>query len=187
MRLEPELAPVSRFASLGKGCKTGFDSVKIHKAGIKVATGPGDSLVEFFVAVVSDDPEELGIAVGAANILGRTATGCVKEKRVDEARDCGFELLDLDRVRPSVAEVIEVLEREGLVLVDCLGEVRGAGISAIGLSIGIGTAIAGAAEGELVKVGIGPAHHDLQDGVQAAEAHGHGDLEAAHYLGLDTL
>lgn len=55
----------------------------------------------------------------------------------------------------------------------------GAGIGATGLLTGIGNAIARATAGELVRVGIDPAHHHLEGGRTAANAEGHRDLEAA--------
>lgn len=138
MRAEGELALPRLRASLCEVCEAGIDLVEIDEIGIKRAAGPDDGFVEFFVTVVGNDLEELGIAIGAANVLGGTATGGVQEKRVGEARDCQFDFLNLDRVGPGVAKIVEVLEREGLVLIDRPGQAGGAGIGAIGLPAGSG-------------------------------------------------
>jgi hypothetical protein len=46
--------------------------------------------------IIGDDPEELGIAVGSADVLGRAASGSVDEERMGETGECRFDLLDLD-------------------------------------------------------------------------------------------
>lgn len=76
----------------------------------------------------------------------------MQEKRIVEPRDAGFDLLDLDGVRPSVAEVVEVLERECLAVLDRAPEARVAGIDATMLPVRIGNAVLDFAEAELVEV-----------------------------------
>lgn len=94
----------------------------------------------------SEDIEELGIAEGTADVLGRTAAGCVEKKRVVEPRDAGFDLLDLDRARPCLAEIVEVLQRERLAVLDRAAEARMAGIDAVMVPVGIGDTVLNPAE-----------------------------------------
>jgi hypothetical protein len=54
---------------------------------------------------------EFGIAPGAAAIFWRAATADLDQARVEHAWLGIGEMLDLDRVLPTVAEVIEVRQR----------------------------------------------------------------------------
>ena len=65
----------------------------------------------FRVVAIGEDLQEFGVPTGAADILWGTAAGCVEEEGVVETGDGGFDLLDLDRMRPAIAKIIEVLER----------------------------------------------------------------------------
>ena len=65
----------------------------------------------FFVAGIFESLQEILIAGRTADIFWRAATGPFEEDRIDEAGDGGRDLLDLDRVLPAIAKIVEVLER----------------------------------------------------------------------------
>ncbi len=69
---------------------------------------------DFRVALVlrvRDRLEEIGIPPGTADVFGWTAPPGFGQARVCEARHRLGDALDLDRVLPAVAEIVEVLER----------------------------------------------------------------------------
>lgn len=111
----------------------------------------------------------------------------MQEKRIVEPRNGGINLLDLDGVRPSVAEVVEVLERECLAVLDRAPEARVADIDAMMLPVRIGDAVLDPAEAELVEMAVGLAQDDLEHDMQAAEPHGDRNLEPTRDLGLNLI
>lgn len=74
---------------------------------IEVVADPFDEFGVAFVGGVLDGFEEFGITPGAATILGRTAATDFDQTRIEYAWLGIDEALDLDRVLPAVAEVIE--------------------------------------------------------------------------------
>lgn len=155
--------------------------------GIEGTTAPDEVLIVLGVIAIGEDLEELGIAIGPADVLGRTAAGSVQEKRIAEAGYAGFDLLDLNRMRPSISEIVEVLDRKRVAGFDRPVEAHVAGVDATMLPVGIGDAVLNAAEAKLIEAAVGPAEHDLEHGAQAAEPHGNGDLKAACDPGLDLV
>lgn len=87
-----------RFAPLGECWKASFDPVEVDEVGTDGAASPDCGIVDLSVAVGSDDPVELGIPARAADILGRTAAGGMKQQRVGVSWESRFNFLYLDRV-----------------------------------------------------------------------------------------
>jgi hypothetical protein len=78
--------------------------------GIEVVPDP---LCEVFVTLVlgvSDGLDQFDIAPGSAAVFGRTAADDFDQAPIEHTR-CGIgEALDLDRVLPAIAEVLEIHE-----------------------------------------------------------------------------
>jgi len=70
------------------------------------------------VGRIGESLAELLIASRSADVLGRAAAGCFEEHGLRKADD-GKGTLDLDAVRPAVAEVVKVLERFRADIFDC--------------------------------------------------------------------
>ena len=64
-----------------------------------------------FVDGIGEGFEELLVAPGAADVLGRTGTGGLEEPWVDHAGGGIVDPLDPDAVVPVIAEVIDILDR----------------------------------------------------------------------------
>jgi hypothetical protein len=72
--------------------------------------------------------EELAVAPGATDVLGRATAGCFDQAWV---RDPGLRIsgpLDADRVFPAIAEVVEVFERLEAGVLDDVSEAGLAGV-----------------------------------------------------------
>jgi len=85
------------------GVRFGFDGV-----GIEGAADPFGQLGVAFVLQIGDRLEEVGVSPRPAAILGRAAPDRLDQARVLNARLGVEDTLDLDRVFPAVAEVVEM-------------------------------------------------------------------------------
>jgi hypothetical protein len=65
------------------------------------------------VSWIDDGLEELGIAPGPADVFGRTAALGVDQAGIGETRCWIADALDLDRMFPAIAEVVEIFEGLG--------------------------------------------------------------------------
>ena len=75
--------------------------------------------------------------------------------------------LDLDRVLPAVAEVVEVLERLRAGLFEDLDEAGLARVERPAAPVGVGHAPSHIPGADLVEVAVGPAHRRLERRVHA--------------------
>jgi hypothetical protein len=75
---------------------------------IEVAADPLQPLGVLVVVRIGDRIEEVAVSPGAADILGRAASGGCDEARVGDAGHGISDALDADRVLPAVAEVVEI-------------------------------------------------------------------------------
>ena len=89
----------------------------LEPLGVEMAAGPAFVVAVLGIVGVGDDVEEVGVAVDAADILGRSGTGAVDAAGRARRRVEGEEPLELDDVLPIVAEVIEVKEAEAFAAV----------------------------------------------------------------------
>src|SRR5207248_4178178 len=78
--------------------------------GIEVVTDPSHEFDMAFVCWVLDCLDELSIAPRAAAVLGRAAAVDFSQARIDHTRLRSGEALDLDRVLPAIAEIVQVDE-----------------------------------------------------------------------------
>ena len=84
------------------------EPIGIHLFGIQVFRQP---LLDFgmtFMAGVADCFDEFGITPGAADIFRRAASAYLNQARIAYAGLRIGEPLDLERVFPAIAEVVEV-------------------------------------------------------------------------------
>jgi hypothetical protein len=76
----------------------------VEPFGVEVATGPAFSIAVLGIVGVGDDVEEVGVAVDAADILGRTGTGAINAAGGAWRRVESEEPLELDDVPPVVTQ-----------------------------------------------------------------------------------
>ena len=106
--------------------------------GIEVVGEPFFEFAMALVAGIGDGLEELAIAPRTTDVLGRAVALGFDETRIKDARFAIDQALDLDRVFPAVAEVIEILQRPRADVFDDVGEPRLAGIDEVAGPVRIG-------------------------------------------------
>ena len=174
---------------LGKGIDFGGEPLGLIGVGIEVVTDP---LCKFVVALmfgVFDGLDQLSVAGGTAAILRRAAAADFGQARVDHA---GFRIckpLDLDRMLPAVAEVIEILQRLCPEVFEHVAKPGLAGVEKVvaPIYVGIGRAPSDVARADLIEVGVGPAHGRLDREMQTVEPDIERHLEAAQNWGPDVV
>src|SRR4249920_164102 len=139
--------------------------------GIEVVADPFREFGVAFVLGILDGLEEFGIAPGAASIFWRAATADLDQARVEHAWLGIGEMLDLDRVLPTVAEVIEVRQRLCADVFENVAEPSLAGVDEVAgpIGVGIGRAPADVAGADLIEMAVGPAHGRLDSQMQPVE------------------
>src|SRR5215218_3758643 len=83
-----------------------------------MAAGPAFGVAVLGIVGVGDDVEEIGVAVDAADILGRPGARALDAAGRARGGVEGEEPLELDDVLPVVAEVIDVKEAEAFAAVE---------------------------------------------------------------------
>ena len=161
--------------------------IEIDCVGIERRPDPLDHLGMALVLRVGDRREELGIAPRSADVLGRAAPCGVDQERVDEAGHGIRDALDLDRVFPAVAEVVEVFQRLRAGILEDVEETRLAGIERAFSPVRVGHAPAHVAGPDLLEMAVGPAHGGLEHQVQVIKPDGQRHLNAAQHCGLDVI
>ena len=136
---------------------------------------------------VVDGVQELGVAPRAAHVLGRAAPDGVEQNRVGRAGHRVGDALDLDRMLPAVAEVVEVFERLRAGILKHVDEAGLLGVERAITELRVRQAPANIPGPDLVKVAVGPAHGRLQHQVQAVEADGERHLDPAPHRGLHVV
>lgn len=167
------------------------DEGGVEPFGIEVPAAPALHIGVFRIVLIGDDGEELLVARDAADIFGRPGSGAVDAACLFR---CGIEreeLLDLDRVMPVVAEVVDVDEGRSRLL-----EVAQADLALVeGPRIALeraflekrNVALAQAADAELVKMIVPPVEGGLDAQVELFEVPGQWHDEAAPDLRLDLV
>ena len=90
-----------------------FQWLGVEGVGIEVRAQPLQGFGMALVAGIFKRFEHLAITPRAADVFGRTAAGRLDQARIE---DVGFgerDALDLDRVLPAVAVVVEITQRLG--------------------------------------------------------------------------
>ena len=107
---------------------------------------------------IADRIEEFGIPPGAATIFGRAAAGRCDQARIEYAWLGVNELLDLDRVLPAIAKIVDVAQPLCADVFDHLVETRLARIEKVFGPIGfwIERAPSHIAGTNLIKMTVGP-------------------------------
>ena len=75
---------------------------------IEVAAGPAFGFAVLGIFGVGDDIEEVGVAVDAADILGRSGAGAIDAVGSARLRVEGEEPLEFDDVLPVIAKVVDI-------------------------------------------------------------------------------
>src|SRR4051794_9258796 len=161
--------------------------IEVDCVGIERPAGPLDHLGMALVLRIGDRLEEFGVAPRSTDVLGRAASCGVDQERVSETGHGIRDALDLDRVFPAIAEVVEVFQRLRAGVLEDVEETRLAGIERAFSPIWVGHAPAHVAGPDLVEMAIGPAHGGLEHQVQAIKPDGQRHLNAAQHCGLDVI
>ena len=94
--------------------------------------------------------------------------------------------LDLDRVLPAVAEVVEIFERLHADVFEDIDEAGLARVERATAPVGVGNTPSDVAGADLVEMAVGPAHCRLDDQMQPVEPDCERHLDAAQNRGLDV-
>ena len=145
----------------------------VEPFGVEVTAGPAFGVAVLGIVGVGNDVEESGIAMDAADILGRPGAGAVNATGGARRQVEGEQPLELDDMLPVVAEVVDVKEAEALAAVE-VAQAHLALVEAAGVVFELGLAdlciaVRQAADAELVQVIIPPAEGGLNDAVQLTE------------------
>jgi hypothetical protein len=136
---------------------------------------------------IGQDLEQILVARRPTAVLGRAAADGFEQKEIRCALDCRRHLLELDGVRPAVAEVVKVGEGLAPGIGENSAEAALPGLQrGIVEAVGVRFAPAAATDAELVEVRVGPAHGGLDDEMQEVQADV-GRHEAPHDDGLDVV
>ena len=95
--------------------------------------------------------------------------------------------LDLDRVLPAVAEVVEIAQRLGSGVFEHVDEFGLAGVERSVGPIGTGKAPARVAGADFEEVAVGPAQRGLERQMQPVELDVGRNLDPTQNLGLDVV
>ncbi len=136
---------------------------------------------------VVDRFEKFSIAPGAADILGRAASCNVDQARIENTGFRVEEALDLDRVLPAVAKVIEISQRLCADIFENVVETGLARVERAIALIGIWHTPPDVPGADLIEVSIGPAHRGLDREMQTVEPDCERHLDPAQNGGLDVV
>src|ERR1700730_15115071 len=140
---------------------------------MEIAAGHALDIPVLGIFGVGNDVEEVGVAVDAADILGRPGAGTVDAAGGARLRVEGEDSLEFDDVLPVVAEVVDIEKTEVVPAVE-VEEAHGALIEVAGVALefrlaNLGVAVGQTADPELVKVAVPPPEGGLDDTVELAE------------------
>src|SRR5262245_59822956 len=85
-----------------------LDRRHINDVRVEVLVVPFPELGVALVLRVGDGFQKFGITRWPTDIFRRTAAGGLKQTRIELARSSGVDALDLDRVLPAIAKVVDV-------------------------------------------------------------------------------
>ncbi len=139
------------------------------------------------VFLVADRLQHFSIAPGAADILGRASPARLDQPRVKGAGFVFDETLDLDRVLPAVAEVVEITKSLDARVFENVEELGLSGVERSTGSVGIGQTPSRAAGADFIEMTVGPAERCLQDEMQAIELYAEWNLDAPQDFRLHVV
>ncbi len=166
------------------------DGIALDRLRIEGGAVPFGQLGMALVSWIDDGLEELGIAPGSANVFGRAAALGLDQAGIGETRCWIADALDLDRMFPAIAEVVEIFEGLGAGVLEqleqaCLGRLERAVTAKTPAALRWPPA--DVADPDLPQVRVGPADGRLQDQVQPIEPKVERHLEATHDGRLDVV
>jgi transposase-like protein len=91
-----------------------IDRLKIKRLGIEVPADPSQHLLVFRMPPVSNRFQKVFVAWHRANVLRRTSASALNAHRITDAGFLVHTFFDHDLVLPPVAEIIEILECNGI-------------------------------------------------------------------------
>lgn len=137
---------------------------------------------------VGDGLEELGISPGAADVFGRAASDSLDQARIGDTGSGSKQTLDLDRVLPAIAKILEVLERFGADIFKHVVETGLARVErTISTPVGMWLTPSHLPNADFVEVTVGPAHRSLDCEVQPIERYIERHLDATQDYWLDVV
>src|SRR5262245_48308625 len=124
--------------------------------------------------------QEFSIARWPTDIFRPTAAGGVKQTRIELTGQSSADALDLDRVLPAVAKIVDVSKPFGAGILDSGEQRRLVGIERPVAPAGIANAPADIAGAQLPQVAVGPTNCHLQHDMEPVETNSKRDLNAPH-------
>src|SRR5688572_18853587 len=94
------------------------EAINAGVLGVEGAAAPGEHVMMLLVCRIGDRGKEVGIAPRPAHVLGRAAADRGNELRVAGLRIGLADALDPDGMVPTVAKIIEVVDRPGAGILD---------------------------------------------------------------------
>src|SRR5262245_37048898 len=146
-----------------------LDRRDINDVRVEVPVIPFPELGVALVLRVGEGLQKLGITRWPTDIFRRTAAGGVNETRIELARSSGVDALDLDRVLPAVAKVVDVSKPFDARFFDHREQRCLAGIERPVVPVRIGNAPADIAGAQFPQMAIGPTDRRLQHEMEAVE------------------
>src|SRR6185436_15671786 len=114
-------------------------------------------------------------------------SGGIEETRIRNAACRNSEMLELDRVLPTVTKIVDVAQRPGADVFEHGIEACLARVARTITPTGIGNAPPDAAGSKLVEVTVGPAHRGLDHEMQTIEPEIERHLDPTQHRGLDLV
>src|ERR1700752_1612271 len=156
---------------------------------VEVVCQPFFELAVALVAGIGEGLEEFAIAPRTTDVLGWAVALGLDQAGIKHARFGIDQALDLDRVLPAIAEVVEILQGLCADVFEDVAEPSFASIREVAgpVCARIGRPPSGAARADLVQMAVGPAHGCLDGQIQPLEPDVEWHLDAAQNHGLDDV
>src|SRR5215510_2084122 len=145
------------------------DPIDVEGRRVEVVARPLAPLIVLAMVWISQRNEEVRVRVGATDVLRRTGSLTVQASRQRFSNRFDRQLvLHLDQVLPAIPEIVLIHARRSSSRSDLVELDRGV-VDRRWLELVVFLAEAHIANFELVKVGIRPSHHHLQDPMEARQ------------------
>ena len=174
---------------LSKGGDFVFEPFGVRDGWIEVVGDPVTKVGVAFVCGIVDRFQQFDVAPRTAHIFGRAMSAGLDQARIKLTGLWIDETLDLDRVLPPVAEVVEIFKSLCADILENFVEPGLAGVEEVTCptSIGVRCAPADVAGPDLVEMAVGPAHGGLDRQVQPVEPDIERNFDAAQNNRFDIV